>query len=447
MTSGNGNLAVSWTEPSEQGTSTITRYEVQHKASSQTNWSNSSTPTTYTTLSGLTNTFAYHVRVRACSGDGGSDSGCGDWSFHESATPSASPGPLPGIPTGLSANGNIVSGDVSVWWQAPTNVADYNLRYAVETCTNTSQGTASACSAGEWNEVNGIAEIRKTLSAGSGSTNQLAPSTVYRLRVRATNAYGQSGWSDIAFVYPTSSPPTAEVKLYLPPSFRRSKPPLVATGPLYGYQSANARGNHEFRYIICDGTIPSGVTTTAAQIAAAIEKWEEGVKKDSSGNSMIQTTRVYHPTPAPTDACTPPIGVFPAGKNEVMFVSSKAMTKAVCLRSPPGCWRSWTWDSVQAYSLLGTLVSLSSIAKGTVMLNESRGAVFWNTFGHNNACKRVENLVVHEVGHAWGIGWPYNDHPRNPTLSVMSDGYTHHTRYCEPQAYDIVALMANYQSR
>ncbi len=28
----------------------------------------------------------------------------------------------------------------------------------------------------------------------------------------------------------------------------------------------------------------------------------------------------------------------------------------------------------------------------------------------------------------------------------MSDGYTHFTHYCEPQAYDIVAIMANYQS-
>ena len=39
------------------------------------------------------------------------------------------------------------------------------------------------------------------------------------------------------------------------------------------------------------------------------------------------------------------------------------------------------------------------------------------------------------------------DHPRNASLSIMSSDYTHFTRYCEPQAYDIVAVMANYQSR
>ena len=52
-------------------------------------------------------------------------------------------------------------------------------------------------------------------------------------------------------------------------------------------------------------------------------------------------------------------------------------------------------------------------------------------------------------GHTFGIGnatlTDYNRHPINTTHSVIS--YTHSTRYCEPQAYDIVALMANYQSR
>lgn len=454
VTSGNGNLAVSWTEPSEQGTSQITLYEVQHKASSQTNWSNSSTPTTYTTLSGLTNTFAYHVRVRACIGDGGSDSGCGDWSFHESATPSASPGPLPGIPTGLSANGNIVSGDVSLWWNSSTDAVDYNLRYAVETCTNTSQGTASACSAGEWNEVNGIAAIRKTLSAGSGSTNQLVPSTVYRLKVRATNAYGQSSWSDIAFVYPTTSPPQASRHPILTVPYFESRPPLIATGPLYGYQPTNSQGIHEFNYIICAATIPTGVTLTASQIARAIEKWEETVKKDSSGNSMILTTGAVRSTPAPDGACEPPrsaalglpIAVFPTGHNELMFVSRVTVFRVLC-GAAPACWRSSTWDTTSIRARLGTVGSLSSIAKGTILLNASRGAFYWNTLAHNNACKRAEHTITHEVGHALGIGWPVNNHPENPTLSIMSDGYAHHTRYCEPQAYDIVSVLANYQSR
>ena len=56
---------------------------------------------------------------------------------------------------------------------------------------------------------------------------------------------------------------------------------------------------------------------------------------------------------------------------------------------------------------------------------------------------------MHEVGHAFGIGnaagFSFNRHPINTTHSIMS--YDDPSNYCEPQAYDIVALMALYQSR
>lgn len=39
---------------------------------------------------------------------------------------------LPPAPTGLRANGNIVSGEVSIWWQASTGATAYDLRYAVD---------------------------------------------------------------------------------------------------------------------------------------------------------------------------------------------------------------------------------------------------------------------------------------------------------------------------
>ena len=396
------------------------------------------------TIYWLTNGVSYDVRVRACN-----SGGCGDWSFSESATPATSLGALPGIPAGLYANGNIVSGKVSVWWQASTGAADYNLRYTVETCTDTPQETASVCSTGEWNEVNGIAAASKKLSAGS-SVSQLDSSTVYRLQVRGTNATGQSAWSEVAFVYPTDSAPRASG---LPPP---SDPPEIATAPLYGYQPTNAQGVHEFRYIICDGTIPSGVSVTATQIAAAVEKWEEAVKKDSS-SSMIRTTRAYHPTPAPAGACTASdgwwiTGTFPTGRNEVMFVGDEAIYKLWC-GTGPACWRSRTWDEVTRDSLLGLVGSLPSIAKGTILLRETRSvggnASDWNALAYSNApCKFVEHMIVHEVGHALGIGWPTNDHPRNSTLAVMSSGeYGGDKSYCEPQAYDIVAVTANYQSR
>ena len=447
VTAGNASLSVNWTAPFSQGSSILTHYRIQHKQAAHSSWlTASSTTGTSKTISGLTNGTSYEVRVQACSSEG-----CGDWSFSENGTPAANPGALPPTPTGLGANGHIVNGQVSLWWQASTGSTDYNLRYAVETCTDTPQKTASVCSPGEWNEVNRITTTSSTLSAGTGNNDQLTSKTEYRLQVRGTNANGQSGWSDVAFVYPTFSAPRAGG--LLPPS----DPPLIATFPLYGHQPENDSGDHEFRYIICDGTIPTGVSINAAQIAAAVEKWEEAVKKDSSGNSMVKTTRDYYPTPAPEGACTPSdgwwiTGVFPSGGNEVMFVNDDAIGRTRC-GTAHGCWRSHTWDSLYVSSIFGRVTDLPSIAKGTLLLRETKSvggnASDWNALAYSNApCKFVEHAIVHEVGHALGIGWPLNDHPRNSTLSVMSSGvYGGDKNYCEPQAYDVVALMANYQSR
>ena len=284
------------------------------------------------TLSGLTNGTSYDVRVRACS-----SAGCGTWSFSESATPATNPGALPGIPTGLYTNGNIVSGEVSVLWKASAGATDYNLRYAVETCTD------SVCSAGEWNEVNGIAAISKKLSAGSGSTSQLSPSTVYRLQVRGTNAYGQSNWSDIAFVYPTTSPLGGGTR--------------VATAPFHGYRPKNAQGSHEFRYVICEDTITSTITTSSSDpalnrsnqsiindIESAVDEWEDTVTWNKRGVNIV-TTDAYT-LPAGQSCARRTFGIPVRNQNQVVFVSDNEMRFAGCIGVPHGCWRTDRWLAI-----------------------------------------------------------------------------------------------------
>ena len=159
-----------------------------------------------------------------------------------------------------------------MWWQASTDVEGYTLRYAVEDCDPT------PCTPENWTEENGLTTsttpsgITMTstttngsttfsvkLSAGSGGASWLNPSTVYRLQVQSTNATGASNWSDATFVYPTNNPPGHRV--------------LIGTAPLYGYQAKNAQGSHEFRYVICENTIPAVISssTAAADIEAAVE--------------------------------------------------------------------------------------------------------------------------------------------------------------------------------
>lgn len=50
-----------------------------------------------------------------------------------------------------------------------------------------------------------------------------------------------------------------------------------------------------------------------------------------------------------------------------------------------------------------------------------------------------------EVGHALGIGRPLDYRPKNTAHSIMS--YADDTKYCRPQAYDLLTMMTIYQSR
>ncbi len=432
MTSGNESLAVSWTEPSEQGTSPITRYEVEYQARLQTNWSKSSTSAMMTTISGLTNASSYEVQVRACS-----DGGCGDWSISESGTPSANPGALPARPAGLRANGDLDStGNVTVRWDAAARATGYRLRYAEETCVDNGDGSATCNPTLPW-AANGVTITGTTATIGLPSPpSSITPSYngVYRIQAQATNTTGASNWSDIVFIYPTNTPPGHRI--------------LIATGPLYGYQPANAQGanapgSHEFRYVICENTIPSAVTASSAvaDITAGIETWETTVKwKDASGNNIIKTEKYALPA---GDQCAgvPIVGVRQSPKhNQVMFASNLRMMTAGCLGPPSGCWRSLTW---QDSTLVAYGSALSELKKGWILLKASLGTT-WSA-QNSNGCSYLKYLAIHEAGHTLGIGRPLNQHPTNTMHSIMS--YKDSTQYCEPQAYDVVALMALYQSR
>ena len=107
-----------------------------------------------------------------------------------------------------------------------------------------------------------------------------------------------------------------------------------------------------------------------------------------------------------------------------------------CTPTKAGCWSSLRWGS----QVFGPANS------GTIRLRQSLGAE-WNTFDTNSSCTLLHHQVVHETGHAFGIGRgkALGTHPINREHSIMSEN--DHNSYCKPQAYDIVALMALYQSR
>ncbi len=184
LTSGNAQLAVSWTAPADNGSS-ITDYDVQYSSDGGTTWtewnaSNTST-TTSATITPLTNGTSYQVQVRA-----GNTHGDGPWS--PSATLKAGLPAAPAAPT-LTPGGTTLT----VTWVAPSanggTLSGFKVQYK-----QSSDATWTAHT------------FTSTGSTTSTSIGSLTNGTAYDVQVRATNEHGDGPWSPTASATPAQAP-------------------------------------------------------------------------------------------------------------------------------------------------------------------------------------------------------------------------------------------------
>ena len=329
---------------------------------------------------------------------------------------------LPPTPTGLRANGSLDGGNVTLRWAPVSGATGYNVRYAEEVCSSN-----GACRPNGWLtpgniSTSGSAVVETTLGG-------LTEDTLYRVEVQAV-IVDSSDWSDFALVFPTDSPLGSGTE--------------VATAPFHGYQAKNAQGSHEFRYVLCDETIPTTLKMTAQDMKNAVDEWGDTVTWNRSGANII-TTMAYD---LPAGERCSRLAAIPVqdGRFEVKFASNTRVRDAcaplkIYGEGPPGCWRSISWSRTGINLIESGAIHLNAEFKG--------GASHWDGNNASGRCKRLHELIVHEVGHAFGIGsrigMNYNRHPVNDTRAIMS--YANTGDYCEPQAYDIVAAFALYQSR
>ena len=174
LTSGPSRIDAEWTAPDNRGAN-ITGYTVNWRAGNSGTWSTETVTSTEHAMTGLTNNTSYQVRVRAVNSVGN-----GAWSTTQTVTPAAQ------VPEGGNAFVLCaVAQDAAVrldWNGVATNGA--GLTGHTIQWKSGSQSYSSARQA----TATGVARTHTVSSLTNG--------TAYTFRIRATNAVGNSDWSN-----------------------------------------------------------------------------------------------------------------------------------------------------------------------------------------------------------------------------------------------------------
>ncbi len=318
-------------------------------------------------------------------------------------------------PDGLRANGNSIGyvkgegGWAIVRWDAVPGASGYEVRYAEECIDDEEICDPNSKS---WTQpfiaINPV--VPETVANG------LDLETLYRIQLRTLSVRGaRSEWSEPVFAYPTARPPKGP----------------VATMPYFGYLPGG-----EYSFAVCKNTIPDvNKSQWIADIRSGIDSWEETVRwKTGSGNNIAQSS--YEPN----HLCKREVS---STQSEVRFVDMNMLImKCGALHNIVS---KWTERRSIACMRSDTMTSLfrTTIDVATIYLWRDAN---WNPGQDLTTapCSKLHIYAMHEAGHAFGFGGLPNKHANGGKTVMLS---TVPLTFCEPQLYDIVAMMALYQSR
>jgi titin len=230
------------------------------------------------TASGLTPQSTYRIQVRADNSAGSSAwLTSGDLTTPASASPPADPSNL--VWTGNTAN------TISVTW---TDNATNELAYEVQSCANAGCSSFAAVSGSPF-PANTTSYQLASLSAGSS----------YRLRVRATNSYGDSNWLTsgdlVAFggLLPIGSVTSTSLQLS-----------WNAVGSAASYSIYNTAGaSPVYVASVAAGNLSYAVTglSPATSYTYRVRAFTASGVSDENTNDVSQTTAALAPPAAPTN--------------------------------------------------------------------------------------------------------------------------------------------------
>ncbi len=361
---------------------------------------------------------------------------------------------VPPAPTGLRANGNLVNDRITLRWDPVSGATGYNVRYAEEVCVGASpprQSGDATCGLGNppaWVTItarnittreltiDGVTVLETSIeftppdplrtdpryNTLNRFSSPLVPWPLYRVEVQAV-VVDNSDWSDFTLVFPTSQPPFPLLT-------------QVAASGFFADHIAKTNGSHEYRYTLCTDTITTDVAwswgtdaqgepvrdaTTVASIAATIEagikEWETAVRWAANNANIVSTTATV------SDTCP--------GDDVVKFIPNDDVLKECRISNPDawGCNPRWSSNIFMRQTL-----SIMDPLTGTDI------PIGWDAMA--GACSLLHITAQHEAGHVFGA--THSSNPQSVMYETLADRLD---LYCEPQVYDVVAMMVNYQSR
>jgi len=193
-TPGNGQVSLAWTAPATNGGATIADYEIQYSSNSGGSWttfSDGTSASTSTTVTGLTNGTAYIFKVRAVN-----SAGSGNFSANSSPVTPVLPVTAPTAPTRLTVPAKSATDTtVALSWTAPANSGGAPLTgYYIQVATDAG-----------FTKV--VQDYRPTTT--SQTVTGLTANVPYYFRIMATNGvhWGAYSATAVRLVQPTA--PTA----------------------------------------------------------------------------------------------------------------------------------------------------------------------------------------------------------------------------------------------